>query len=154
MGANPEGMTLRRYDTASLDEVFDRLLDVYTEVYAEQLDDPFFTVDRFAERVRAHSRGPEFELVLAEASGQPAGYIYGYRLPPGARWWQGITTPVDPDLITERKGRTFAVCEIMVRPKWQGEGVAHLLHETLAGDRQEARLTLLVEQDNARARQI
>ncbi|MDI3341617.1 MAG: GNAT family N-acetyltransferase [Sphaerobacter sp.] len=147
-------LTLRRYDSASLGEIFERLVDIYAEVYADHLDDPFFAVDRFAERLRAHARAPGYELVLGEVASEPVGYIYGYPLGPGSRWWQGVTTPVDSGLLTEHAGRTFAICELMVRPAWQGKGFARRLHDALLGKRREERATLLVEQDNEHARGI
>lgn len=47
------------YQTAEgLPVIEQRLIDVYAEVYAEEATtDPFFSVERFTERLRAHARG-------------------------------------------------------------------------------------------------
>lgn len=73
---------------------------------------------------------------------------FGYPLPATTRWWTGLTTPVSDDLICETGTRTFALNEVNVRPDWQGQGVAHALHDELLGSRPEKRATLLVREDN------
>jgi predicted GNAT family acetyltransferase len=56
-------------------------------------------------------------------------------------------------LIAEDGTRTFALCELMTHPDWQGKGVAHAVHDELLSRRPERRATLLVRQDNETARQ-
>lgn len=79
------------------------------------------------------------------------GQAFGYTLPPGARWWQGLTTPVPEGFTDESGQRTFALNELMVVPEWQGQGVAHALHDELLRGRSEERATLLVREDNTSA---
>lgn len=107
--------------------------------------------ERFAERFPGYAKAPGFEIVIAYLGGEPVGQAFGYTLPPAARWWDGLTTPV-PDGFTEETGsRTFALNELMVVPDWQGKGVAHALHDALLGGRAEERATLLVREDNTSA---
>jgi GNAT superfamily N-acetyltransferase len=85
-------------------------------------------------------------MVIAYVDDRPVGQAFGYALPPNARWWQGLSTPV-PEGFTEETGtRTFALNELMVVPEWQGRGVAHALHDELLGSRKEQRATLLVRE--------
>lgn len=128
------------------------IADLYAETYQDQLDDPFQSVERFMERIQAYGRAPGFEFVLGSVQGQTVGLALGYTLQPGAPWWAGLTTPVDPELIEEDGARTFALCELMTQPRWQGEGVGHRLHDELLLKRPERRATLLVEGDNDTAR--
>jgi GNAT superfamily N-acetyltransferase len=141
------GLDLRHYDAAQARERFDHLVAVYLEVYAGS-GDPFFGEDRYREQLSSHLTGPGFELVAAYDEGELVGYVYGFALPEGARWWRGLLTPVPPELIVETGTRTFGLCEIMVRPAWQGRGIGRVLHDELLRGRNEERATLLVEPDN------
>jgi ribosomal protein S18 acetylase RimI-like enzyme len=116
----------------------------------ELVSDPFYRPERFAERVRGYMKAPGFELVVGEV-GAPRGLALGYALPEGARWWQGLTTPVDPEMVAETGDRTFALCELMVHPDWRRRGIARALHDELLGHRPERRATVLVREDNAAA---
>ena len=127
------------------------VLPLHEASYPDLLGNPFFSAERVAERVRGYMKAPGFEMVIAEVEGAPRGLALGYTLPGGARWWRGLTTPVDPDMIAETGHRTFALCELMVHPDWQRRGIAHGLHDELLGHRPEERATLLVREDNAAA---
>ncbi len=115
------------------------------------IDDPFYSVERFAERVRGYASAPGFEMVVAEISGEAVGQAFGFALPAGALWWRGLTTPADPELIAETGSRTFALCELMVHPAWQRRGLARSLHDELLQHRPEERATLLVREENTAA---
>jgi ribosomal protein S18 acetylase RimI-like enzyme len=127
------------------------IVPLYEATHADVIDNPFYGADRFAERVRGYMKAPGFEIVVAEIDGRPVGQAFGYALPQTARWWQGLTTPADPDLITETGHRTFALCELMVHPDWQRHGIARSLHDELLYRRSEERATLLVRADNTAA---
>jgi ribosomal protein S18 acetylase RimI-like enzyme len=133
-------------------ELEDAVTRLYLATHADVIDNPFYSADRFVERVRGYARAPGFELVVAYHDGEPVGLALGYALPTGARWWDGLTTPIDPDYIAEDGTRTFALCEIMTHPDWQGRGIAHEVHDELMRNRPERRATLLVREDNETAR--
>ena len=140
------------HDGSSASEILDAVVArVYEASHADVISNPFYSVDRFVERVRGYLRAPGFGLVVAYVDGEAVGQAFGYALPPTARWWQGLTTIV-PDGFTKETGtRTFALNELMVVPAWQGQGVAHALHDELLGSRREERATLLVREDNTSA---
>ena len=127
------------------------ILPLHEASYPDLLGNPFFSAERVAERVRGYMKAPGFEMVIAEVEGASLGLALGYALPEGARWWRGLTTPVDPEMVAETGHRTFALCELMVHPDWQRRGIAQALHDDLLGHRPEARATLLVAEDNAPA---
>ncbi len=127
------------------------IVPVYQTSHADVITNPFYSAERFAERVRGYMRAPGFELVAAYADGVPIGQVFGYTLPPAARWWAGLTTPVPPGFTEETGVRTFALNELMVDPGWQRRGVARALHDELLGGRREERATLLVREDNEAA---
>ncbi|MGI8798436.1 MAG: GNAT family N-acetyltransferase [Pseudonocardia sp.] len=141
------------HDAQAAEEIVDGVITpVYEATHADVIDDPFYSAVRFVDRVRGYMKASGFEIVIAEANHEPIGLAFGYVLPSAARWWKGLTTPVEPELITETGRRTFALCELMVHPEWQGQGVAHALHDELLDHRPEERATLLVREDNAAAR--
>ncbi|ONI88729.1 GNAT family N-acetyltransferase [Actinosynnema sp. ALI-1.44] len=128
------------------------LLSVYREVYADKLEIPFFTVDRFWERLEAYASRDGFLLVTGQLKDELVGYTLGYTLPPGARWWHGFRGDVDPQLLEEDGKRTFAVNELMVVPAQRRLGYARALHDASLAGRPEQRATLLVRPDNIPAR--
>lgn len=128
------------------------LLDVYAEIYAAKLADPFFSVPRYWERLEAYASRPGFGLVIGSLDDAVIGYALGFTLPAGSGWWRGLVDEVDPDLVREDGTRTFAITEIMVRQAWRRRGYARALHDGLLSERTEQRATLLVLPDNTPAR--
>jgi ribosomal protein S18 acetylase RimI-like enzyme len=149
--AAPE-LIIAHYDASGLYEQKDELLDVYAEIYADRLDDPFFSAPRYWERLEAYGQRDGFSLVTGRLDNKLIGYALGYTLPAGSRWWQGLRWEVDPALLEEDGHRTFALTEIMVREQWRRKGNARALHDALLTGRAEERATLLVLPDNVAAR--
>jgi ribosomal protein S18 acetylase RimI-like enzyme len=148
----PPGTDFRHYDAEQAAAVIESVIvPLYEVTHADVISDPFYGAGRFAERVRGYCKAPGFEVVIATTGGELAGQAFGYALPESARWWQGLTTPVDPELIMETGHRTFALCELMVHPDWQRHGIAKALHDELLRKRPEGRATLLVRADNTAA---
>jgi hypothetical protein len=60
------------------------LLPLYEASHPDLLGNPFYSAERFAERVRGYMKAPGFELVVAEVEGAPCGLALGYALREGA----------------------------------------------------------------------
>jgi ribosomal protein S18 acetylase RimI-like enzyme len=58
-----------------------------------------------------------------------------------------LLTPVPEEMSRERRGRTFAIVELVVRTPWRRRGVARRMHDMLLSDRPEERATLTVRPD-------
>ncbi|REF00602.1 GNAT family N-acetyltransferase [Thermomonospora umbrina] len=145
-------LTFTRHDPAAVEAALDGVIvPLYEATHADVIGDPFYSAERFTERVRGYMQAPGFEIVVAYLDGVPVGQAFGYALPVSARWWSGLTTQVPDGFTTETGSRTFAFNELMVLPQWQGKGVAHALHDELLRGRREERATLLVREDNAPA---
>lgn len=128
-------------------------LTLYTLVYQNRLHEPFTRLDRFWERVKAYATVAGFGMVTTRnPAGKLAGIALGYPLPAGSHWWRGLQTEPDPLLTVETGRRTFALNEIMVLPQYHGQGYGRAMHDALLASRTEQRATLLVEEDNRRAR--
>ncbi|MFD0575216.1 GNAT family N-acetyltransferase [Dactylosporangium darangshiense] len=147
-----QSLTIAHYLAADAEQILESVVaPIYAATHADVIPSAFYDPDRFLQRVRGYMRSPGFELVIATIETEPAGLALGYALPEGARWWQGLTTHVDPDAIAENGHRTFALCELMVRPKLQRLGIARAIHDELLHKRPEDRATLLVREDNTAA---
>jgi len=144
-------LTLRRHDARQARGIADELAAAYREAYlgTPQEHDPFYSTERFIERFHGYTSAPGFELVTAHDADQLlAGYVFGYALPPGARWWNGLLDPVPEGFTDETGTRTFALNELHVRAPWRGRRVASQLHSELITQRREDRATILVRPEN------
>jgi ribosomal protein S18 acetylase RimI-like enzyme len=143
-------LTIRHHDAAGMRAMREEILALYSEVYAEQLDDPFRTPERFWDRLDAYASRAGFAMVTGHIDDDLVGFALGYTLPENSRWWTGLLGPHtdDADFTREDGTRTFAFNELMVYPGWRGHGFGHALHDALLGARGERRATLLVRPDN------
>lgn len=144
-------LTIQRHDANDLPELKTGLLDVFTEVYAERLDNLFFAPERFWQRVEGYGKQAGYTLVTGTLDTKLVSYTMGYTLPATSGWWKGFRGDVDPTLLEETCTRTFAINELMVRPAWRRHGFAKALSAELLRNRQEDRATLLVRSENAPA---
>ena len=146
--------TLHTYDAHGAKKLLDSvIIPVYEDVYAEEIkSNPFYSVERFLSRFKSYVAAPGFALCTARnESGETLGYMFGYSLGPGGRWWNGLLSKVPEGFTSEDGQRTWAVNEVMVLGKARRLGVATALHNELLGSRKESRATLLVDPENAPA---
>ncbi|MBB5874015.1 GNAT superfamily N-acetyltransferase [Allocatelliglobosispora scoriae] len=143
-----DALHITTHGASELEELREPLLDIYAEVYADELDDPFSGLPRYWERLTAYATRTGFRIVIAHLDSEITGYALGYTLPETSRWWRGFLDEIDPTLLTETGSRTVAVAEIMIREPWRRQGIGRQLHDALLIDRTEERATLLVEADN------
>src|SRR5512139_1994025 len=93
-------VTFTRHNAADAESILDDVIvPLYEASHADVIGNPFYSAERFAERVRGYMKAPGFEIVVAYIDEQPVGQAFGYALPATARWWEGLTTPV-PDGFT------------------------------------------------------
>ncbi|MGW7584446.1 GNAT family N-acetyltransferase [Kitasatospora sp. NPDC054768] len=117
------------------------LIDLYADVRAPLLHLPNYAVTTFAERLDRHGGEPGFEAVIGYDENEPIGYAYGNTILSGDRWWTRMPKPMAPELTADP---VFALKELGVRTPWRGTGAARRIHEELAGNRPEERITLMV----------
>jgi GNAT superfamily N-acetyltransferase len=138
-------VSLIRYGHAQFRDVRPTLVSLYADVYADQLADPFFSVERFEQRLEGYSSRPGWEAVVGYDGGEAAGYAFASTLPEGSAWWTEMLRPLPEEEAKEDGSRTLALFELMVRAPWRGTGLARRIHEELLAGRPEDRVTLLVE---------
>jgi GNAT superfamily N-acetyltransferase len=137
-------LELRHY--TDVEPVRQTIVDIHVEVRRRDLGltGPFYSAERFDERLSAHSSVPGWEAVIAYDGAEPAGFAYATPLGAGTRWWGAMTSPLPEGYTVETGKRTLALNEIVVRRAWRGTGLAHRIHEELLDGRDEERVTLLV----------
>ncbi|MFE5484126.1 GNAT family N-acetyltransferase [Streptomyces sp. NPDC056527] len=129
--------TLSRYGRDDLPTIRQTLLDVHADAYGEQMHDPFH--QRFPWFVDTWGSLSTFDCVIAYDGDEPAGFAYGASANPGREWWREHLSPApNPDT-------TFALSELMVRPKWRKTGLSKSLHDHLLRSRPETLTVLLVD---------
>jgi ribosomal protein S18 acetylase RimI-like enzyme len=141
-------LVLRRRNAADVPGLRTEILDVHADAHGERLHQPFYTVERYAERLDRYVEDPTFALVTGQIAGLLVGFAFGGTLSAETRWWQGLRDVDDPDVARETGRRTFAFREIQVRQAFRRRGYAHQLHDELLRGRTEERATLLVRPDN------
>lgn len=126
-------LTTSYYTGGRLAEIRGTLLDVYADVYAEDIaTNPFFSMERFEERLEAHVAAGGWGCVVAQVGGEVAGFTYGFTARDDAA--------------------TFKLCENMLREKWRKRGISRVMHDELVSQRQEERAELLVRRERPRLR--
>jgi GNAT superfamily N-acetyltransferase len=138
------GLELRHYN--DVEPVRQTIPEIHVEVRQRDfgLTGPFYSAERFDERLTGHSSSLGWETVIAYDGTEPAGFAYATPLGPSTRWWAGMTTPLPDGYTIETGKRTLALNEIVVRRPWRGTGLAQRIHEELLAHRGEERVTLLV----------
>jgi GNAT superfamily N-acetyltransferase len=135
----PSVIDLRHFQHGNLHEGSRQMLiDVHADAYADEMDDPFN--QRFPWFVDHWSGREGFTCVVAYDGDEPTGFAYGAPATPGREWWRD--TGYEPD---GGRTSTYAVSELMVRPRWRKQGVSERLHEALLKERTEDLAVLLVD---------
>lgn len=143
-----------RFAVDDLGRVRQVLLDVYVEVYADRLVDPFFSEERFLDRLNSQITAPRWEVVIGYHDDEPIGYAYGASLRSNTTLWQDMD-PVPPEaFVAEYTGGTFFMFELMLRTPWRKRGLSKRLHDALLAGRAETRTALTVEHDHSRVRAL
>ncbi|GAA2683488.1 hypothetical protein GCM10009864_65570 [Streptomyces lunalinharesii] len=139
---------LRHFTTHDAGTIRTMLLDVHDDCYADQQLEPFHERERFGWFVDNWSAHPDFACVVAYDGGEPVGFAYGAPAAEGQEWWRKSLDPA-PD-----HSQTFALSELMVRPRWRKTGASELLHTELVEQRPEAMAVLLVDSTHPKVQRL
>ncbi|MFK0253217.1 GNAT family N-acetyltransferase [Streptomyces sp. NPDC090445] len=135
----PSVNDVRHFQHGDLPKGFRQLLiDVHADAYADQMDDPFH--QRFPWFVDHWSAREGFSCVVAHDGDEPVGCAYGAPLQPGREWWRSTGYQSNNGYTA-----TFAVSEVMVRPRRRKQGYSAGLHDALLMERAEDLAVLLVD---------
>ncbi|MFC8663948.1 GNAT family N-acetyltransferase [Streptomyces sp. NPDC057199] len=128
---------LRHYGHDDLSQIRQVLLDVHADIPEYHVGSEFD--ERFPWFVDHWGGQPEYRCVIGYDETEPVGFVYGAPATKGREWWRDTPYP-EP-----KSSLTFAVSELMVRPKWRKSGVAEELHRALLEGRPEDLAVLLVD---------
>jgi len=147
----PNDPTLTHHTSTEAAGWLDGLCDVYADAYCVEPDGE--KTSAFRTRAIKSLERPRYSLLTVQVSEQLVGFCFGYALPEGTYWWDGLTPLPAAGFTTEDGTRTFALAEIEVRTAWQGKGIGRVLHDAMLAQRHEERATLATgpQADAARA---
>jgi GNAT superfamily N-acetyltransferase len=128
---------LRYFGHADLSGIRQTLWDVHADAYADRMHEEF--VQRFPWFVDHWGGREGFACVIAYDGGEAVGFAYGSPSEPGREWWRTYLEPAPED------PTTFAVSELMLRPKWRKRGLGVRMHSALLDGREEAMVVLTVD---------
>jgi ribosomal protein S18 acetylase RimI-like enzyme len=147
-----DDLVLTNHTSAEAATLMDELCEVYADAYA---------VERHGEKTAAFRLRatkaldrPRYGLLTAQDGAQIVGFVFGYALPAGTYWWDGLAPAPAGGFTTEDGTRTFALAEIEIRRAWQGKGLGRVLNDTILAQRQEQRATLATGPQADAAREI
>ncbi|MGI5380716.1 N-acetyltransferase family protein [Streptomyces sp. CA-251387] len=136
---------LRHFGHDDLSQIRQTLLDVHADAYA---DDMAEFDERFPWFVDHWGGNPGSACVIGYDNGEPVGFAYGAPATEGREWWREHLSEPPADT------STFAVSELMVRPKWRKTGTAERLHAALLKGWFEAHAVLLVDPDHPKVQAL
>lgn len=148
-------MRIERHGGTSATEHLSAFFDLYAEVYGvpPYIDDPFFSVEMYTERLRGAMAMRGFEIVTATTDQRLIGIGHGVTLPAGIPWWTSIRTSLPTHLVDAAEaGAIFWLRELQVCEPFRNKGVGRKLHDCLRAGRHEDYTTLTVIVDNEPAR--
>jgi GNAT superfamily N-acetyltransferase len=151
---NPQPeVELRHYTGHELSAIRNIAIDLYRGAFGHEIDTPFWSVQRYSQRLDRHATMAGFSAVVAYANAEPIGFAYGITLPATTRWWATIQPPLtDPTFAREDGHRTFALFEVIVAAEHQGHGTGRRIHDHLLATRSEQRITTATHHGNTHAR--
>jgi GNAT superfamily N-acetyltransferase len=139
----PDDVTLAFHGSAEAVGLLDELCDAYADAYgAVPGEDTGQKSDAFRDRATMALEVPNYSLATARDGDQLVGFVFGYSLPPGRNWWNGLRPEPSEDFATETGSRTVVLAEIEVRRAWQGHGIGRALQDAFLSRRSEERATL------------
>ncbi|WP_327591565.1 GNAT family N-acetyltransferase [Streptomyces chartreusis] len=136
---------LRHFGHDDLSQIRQTLLDVHADAYADDMTE---FDERFPWFVDHWGSNPGFACVIGYEDGEPVGFAYGAPAKEGREWWREHLSEPPADT------STFAISELMVRPKWRKTGTAERLHIALLEGRTEAQAVLLVDPDHPKVQAL
>jgi GNAT superfamily N-acetyltransferase len=142
-------LELARYGAAGTLELADELQAVYLASHREQQDNPWYSPEKFWERLaEMYAPIPGFELVAGRIGGRMIGYAFGTPYGrPQAVWHKAVR--IYPELRLASTGApVYIFREFAVHPDQQGRGVARIVHDALLSQRPEPLAYLLVRVGN------
>lgn len=141
-------LVLARHDSAGTLHLGEELAEVYAAARADQAHNPFYSRERFLQRLEMYVPGRDFELVTATIDDVLIGFAFGNPRDKSAEIWELVSTALPDVDVPATPDPVYIFRELNVRPDWQRRGVGRALHDALLAPRPESLADLLVRPDN------
>lgn len=128
--------------------------DDVLEVYAEAMEVPRAAARSRRPVMQAHLDRAGLKAVAALHGDTVDGFAYGYLGAPGQWWFDQVAVAMGPQLREAWLPRAFEVCELHVRPSYQGAGLGRALLDTLLAGVPAATAVLTTPDHETRARRF
>ncbi|QKW18793.1 GNAT family N-acetyltransferase [Kitasatospora sp. NA04385] len=147
-------LALRRYGASDTATLLDTLVDIWTEAHADHADvaQAGFTPETLRRQITGHARRDEFTLIAAYAAGQVVGYGYGFRCTPTYWYGEDLLPAITPE--ARDTDSLAGICELAVRPGWQGRGIGADIHNALVAALSTRWVSLLAMPGQGPARRL
>lgn len=143
----PEPVRIERWGARELL----RNLDEAMSIYAAAMSYPKQTGKAHASFTATHTSRPGFRATAALSGDLLVGFGYGYTTLPGQWWHDQVRYAVSAATAAEWLTDCFELCELHVRPGWQGAGTGRQLLTLLVEDLPEQRVVLSTPEGESRA---
>lgn len=154
MTAPATPLSIRRHGVNGTVALLDTLTDIWAQAHTghDDVSEAGFTPESLRRQITAHTRHDDFTLLVASSADQAVGFAYGFRCTPAYWYGEKLLPSITPDA---RNTESLAgICELAVRPDWQGQGVGTQLHTVLLETLSTEWVSLLVMPGNGPARRL
>ncbi|MGB8651603.1 MAG: GNAT family N-acetyltransferase [Mycobacteriales bacterium] len=141
---------LVEWDRATLSARADDVLDVY----AEAMEVPRATARSRRSVLNGHLDRPGLSAVAALDGDRLVAIAYGYLGAPGQWWHDHVRAAMDPALAESWLRYAFEVCELHVRPAYQGTGLGRAVLAALLATTSADTAVLTTPDRETRARRF
>jgi len=145
---------LHRYGPGDVAALLDTLVEIWADAHADHPDvaEASLSPEALRQQLTTHTRHQGFALVLAFAAGDPVGFVYGFGCEP-AYWFGPELLPDLPEAVRTTEN-LVGLCELAVRPGWQGRGIGSRLHQALVDALAPRYISLLAMPGNADSQRL
>ena len=141
-------MMVSSWTSAELGLARDQVLDVYADAMGVSTD----VAQGRRSILSSHLRRDGLCTVAAEDDSRLVGVAYGYLGRSGQWWHDRVREAMAPALTGDWLADSFEVCELHVRPSYQGRGIGRQLLDALLTETSAATAVLTTPEGETRAR--
>lgn len=141
-------LVLARFGSDDVRDLDGELAAVYAGARSDQAHNPFYSRERFLERLDMYLPAKGFEVVTGRIDGVMVGFAFGNPRANAAEIWNSVRSALPDIPAPETPAPVYVLRELNVLPEFQLRGHGRTLHDSLLTSRPERLAHLLVRPDN------